>query len=171
MAGPQFKVKFTTLVLKKEAIFMKMLVGIIGDKVSRKVAEKAVEVAKKCDGEITFISVVDDSESKAGMPYSFGTITKEEFIRSKEIIITGMMEQSDQMLDSIIDSFKSSGIKMSKIVARGVSYEEIVETAEKGDFDLIIVGHTGTSLIRRVFLGSVAKRVIEGAHCTVMVVK
>jgi nucleotide-binding universal stress UspA family protein len=148
-----------------------MLVGIIGDKVSQKVAEKAVELAKRCDGEITFISVVDDSDSKSGMPYSFGTITKEEFIRSQEIIVKGMIEQSDKMLDSIIDSFKSSGVKMNKIVTRGVSYEEIVETAEKGDYELIIVGHTGTSLLRRVFLGSVAKRVIEGAHCTVMVVK
>jgi nucleotide-binding universal stress UspA family protein len=150
---------------------MKMLVGIIGDKVSRKVAEKAVELAKRCDGEITFITVVDDSESKGGMPYSFGTITKEEYIRSQEIILKGMIEQSDKMLDSIIDSYKSSGLKMNKIVALGVSYEEIVETAEKGDYDLIVVGHTGTNLLRRVFLGSVAKRVIEGAHCTVMVVK
>lgn len=150
---------------------MKILVGIIGDKVSRKVAEKAVEVAKRCDGEITFISVIDDSESKAGMPYTFGTITKEEFIRSQEIIVKGMIEQSDKMLDSIIDSFGASGLKLNKIVAQGVSYEKIIETAEKGGYELIIVGHTGNNIFRRVFLGSVAKRVIEGAHCSVMIIK
>jgi len=49
--------------------------------------------------------------------------------------------------------------------------EQIVHFAEEAGADTIVMGHRGENLLQRWLLGSVAKRVISYAHCTVVVVR
>ena len=49
--------------------------------------------------------------------------------------------------------------------------EQIVHFANEQDVDVIVMGHRGESLLQRWLLGSVAKRVLSYAHCTVVVVR
>jgi nucleotide-binding universal stress UspA family protein len=48
---------------------------------------------------------------------------------------------------------------------------EIVEHARQGGYDLIVMGTHGRSGIAHVILGSVAERVVRGAHCPVLIVR
>jgi len=49
--------------------------------------------------------------------------------------------------------------------------EQIVHFAEEWGVDVIVMGHRGGSFLQRWLLGSVAKRVLSHAHCTVVVVR
>ena len=49
--------------------------------------------------------------------------------------------------------------------------EQIVQVAKVEQADVIVMGHRGETLLQRWLLGSVAKRVLSYAHCTVIIVR
>jgi nucleotide-binding universal stress UspA family protein len=81
------------------------------------------------------------------------------------------MERGADMLKEIVSSLDCSGLKVQKTVLPGDPHPEIVKYAKKHKCDLIVMGHRGLNTFQRMFLGSVAKRVIEDAPCSVFVVK
>ncbi|MEE4609319.1 MAG: universal stress protein [Desulfobacteraceae bacterium] len=56
-------------------------------------------------------------------------------------------------------------------VRLGHPAEQIVHVADQLEVDAIVMGHRGESLLQKWLLGSVAKRVLSYAHCTVVVVR
>jgi nucleotide-binding universal stress UspA family protein len=52
----------------------------------------------------------------------------------------------------------------------GSPADPIVELAERGEFDLIVMGTHGRTGVARLFLGSVAERVARLSHCPVLIV-
>lgn len=63
------------------------------------------------------------------------------------------------------------GVEVTFHVRAGHPAEQIVRMASEEGADAIIMGHRGESFLQRWLLGSVAKRVLDYAHCTVMVVR
>jgi glycine betaine transporter len=55
-------------------------------------------------------------------------------------------------------------------MAEGIPYEEINREAERGEYDLVVMGTHGRTGIRHALLGSVAEKVIQTGHCPVLVV-
>jgi nucleotide-binding universal stress UspA family protein len=53
----------------------------------------------------------------------------------------------------------------------GRAYQTIVEEAERGGYDLIVIGTHGRKNLSRAVLGSVAERVVRHAHCPVLVAR
>lgn len=53
----------------------------------------------------------------------------------------------------------------------GRGYQTIVDEAERGGYDLIVIGTHGRKNLSRVVLGSVAERVVRYAHCPVLVAR
>ena len=56
------------------------------------------------------------------------------------------------------------------VVYEGHAAEGIVETAEQGDYDLLIVGSTGGGALARMMLGSTAEEVVRTSKLPVLVV-
>ncbi len=63
------------------------------------------------------------------------------------------------------------GVDVSFHVRAGHPAEQIVRMANEEKADAIVMGHRGESLLQKWMVGSVAKRVMSYAHCTVMVVR
>ena len=57
------------------------------------------------------------------------------------------------------------------LVAEGSPAEEIARCAERGGFDLIVIGTHGRRGVQRVLIGSVAERVVRLAPCPVLTVR
>jgi nucleotide-binding universal stress UspA family protein len=53
----------------------------------------------------------------------------------------------------------------------GRAYQTIVDEAERGGYDLIVIGTHGRKNLSRAVLGSVAERVVRYAHCPVLVAR
>lgn len=62
-----------------------------------------------------------------------------------------------------------SSIPYELVLTGGTPYAEIVEMAEKNNYELILIGHRGLSNIERFFIGSVAAKVVRHAPCDVLV--
>ncbi|MCD6357179.1 MAG: universal stress protein [Thermoproteales archaeon] len=60
-------------------------------------------------------------------------------------------------------------LKLQKKIVEVIPYEEIVREARKND--LIVMGNKGMTALDRIFLGSVAEKVVRHAPCTVMICK
>jgi len=63
------------------------------------------------------------------------------------------------------------GIEAVFQVKVGHPAEQIVQMAKVEQADAIVMGHRGETLLQRWLLGSVAKRVLSYAHCTVIIVR
>jgi nucleotide-binding universal stress UspA family protein len=48
---------------------------------------------------------------------------------------------------------------------------EICETARKGHFELIVMGNRGHGLFTELLLGSVSQKVVQHAHCPVLIIR
>ncbi len=66
---------------------------------------------------------------------------------------------------------KVKGLKLTKRLEFGNPAETIIEVAEKGDYDLIVVGGRGVSRAKRFFLGSVSDDISHHAKCSVLIVR
>jgi len=68
-------------------------------------------------------------------------------------------------------SASSAGVSLETRIVIGHVSDQIVQQAADERADLIVMGHRGKSLIERWLLGSVSKRVICYAHCSVLIVR
>lgn len=78
-------------------------------------------------------------------------------------------KELDEMIEAGLKDSKVSTVDHELILKEGTPYAEIVETAEKQNYELILIGHRGLSNIERFFIGSVAAKVVRHAPCDVLV--
>jgi nucleotide-binding universal stress UspA family protein len=64
-----------------------------------------------------------------------------------------------------------SGIKATPVLARGDAATEIIEYVKDHHIDLILAGSRGLSEIRSWLLGSVSRKLVHYANCSILIVK
>ena len=64
-----------------------------------------------------------------------------------------------------------SGFQIREALRLGKPADEILTVAKQDKADLVVTGAKGLGAIRRVLLGSVSTRVVQHAHCGVLVVR
>jgi nucleotide-binding universal stress UspA family protein len=63
------------------------------------------------------------------------------------------------------------GVEIASVFLQGAPWDQLVETARAGKFDLIVIGTHGRTGLKHVLIGSVAEKVVRHAHCPVLVVR
>jgi len=85
-------------------------------------------------------------------------------------IKSSMRKQCDMALSEALNLAQKEGVTIETVCAEGEIYERIVDLADMGNFDLIVTGKKGMSLLGRAFVGSVTARVIGYSRQDVLVV-
>ncbi|MDY6862659.1 MAG: universal stress protein, partial [Thermodesulfobacteriota bacterium] len=81
-------------------------------------------------------------------------------------------QKSRKILDRSQKLFEGSGQKCETIILASENItNEILDYAESEKFDYIIIGTRGIGGLKRMFLGSIADKVIRHAHCPVIVIR
>ncbi len=142
----------------------KILVPIDGSDTSIKAAQTAVDIAEKFGSEVTLLTVSYIPDEV----YNFYVKTNYEQLSG---LAKAYADNNRKTLATVEDKIDTKGVKISKKVVPGIDHEAIVDEAEKGNFDLIVIGRRGYSKIKRLFVGSVTERVLNQAPCSVYVVK
>ena len=152
----------------------KILVAIDGSEHSMKAAELALEMAKKestrspeCSSELTALTVLDVSKPRRFLS---------SFIAAPTYGLRELEEErkaANQWMDVVRKKAEDGKIPFRSEIIEGLVSAEatIVDYAESHQIDLIVVGTRGRTGFSKVLLGSVASRVVEYAHCSVIVVK
>jgi nucleotide-binding universal stress UspA family protein len=135
---------------------MKILVAVDPSDTVHLAVTRAVEMAKKGGGQLTLLAV---AEAFQDMESLFGN---EASARLKERA-TKALEAAKTL---------AAGTKPKAVLKVGVSPEDIlVDAAEKGGFDLIVMGTRSKKSKAGLRMGSVASRVVAQAPCSVLVVR
>jgi universal stress protein A len=88
-----------------------------------------------------------------------------------EVLIERPRKQAEAILASFVESASNSGIYVRKALLEfGSVPHGICELAERGGYDLLVVGTHGHSGFSRAVLGSVAEKVVRTAPCPVLTV-
>lgn len=78
---------------------------------------------------------------------------------------------AERRLAAAVSQAERSGIATAGTLVKGVPAEVIVRVARREGADLIVIGTHGRSGLGRLFMGSVAARVLGTATCPVLTVR
>jgi nucleotide-binding universal stress UspA family protein len=88
-----------------------------------------------------------------------------------EAILENSKKHFHEVLKSLRGRTEAQGLKAHFEVTVGHPVVQITAYAEDKNIDLIVVGHRGKTFFERWLIGSVAKKVMSYAPCSVMVVR
>jgi nucleotide-binding universal stress UspA family protein len=84
---------------------------------------------------------------------------------------TSDVAEHRRMLEEAREQLAADGVDAEVVVATGHPAATIVQAAEDGGYDLVVVGSRGLSGVRRMLMGSVSSYVVTHAHGDVLVVR
>jgi len=82
-----------------------------------------------------------------------------------------LREAVERKLRPLVENARKEGVEARALLLTGFPDEAIIEAAKQQGADLIVMGTHGRRGASRLFLGSVASRVISTASCPVMTVR
>lgn len=86
-------------------------------------------------------------------------------------ILPNARENAGQALEKIIAESAPKRQQLHPIIVEGRISSSILDCAERGGCDLIVMGTHGLNALRQFFIGSQANRVIRRASCPVITIK
>jgi nucleotide-binding universal stress UspA family protein len=127
--------------------------------------QAAAEEARRTGAELTVVHSLDVAWSAAAYPaMAFGgtpvSLSAEQ-----------MMELDKAADEQLAAALKQLGATGRTRVTRGSAGLGLIEITSQLKADLLVVGTTGRTGLKRVLLGSVAETVAEGASCSVLIVR
>jgi nucleotide-binding universal stress UspA family protein len=139
-------------------MFKKILIGYDGYEGSLLALEKGLHLAEELKAEVIVLSV-------ASIPEYAETVSEvEEAKEQARKYYTDVLSDVERLV-------KGKDLKVQTLIRFGKPAEVILHTAEEMGIDLIILGPSKYSYLRRRILGSTADKVVERAHCSVLIMK
>ena len=147
-------------------MFDKILCAVDGSEHAYKAAQLASELAATHKGELTFLTVTKAVKMNETVRHY---IEVEHLAGEPQYVL-------DQYTESVMqrsrDAARDNGVANAKTeVKTGNPARVIVQLAERGGFDTIVLGSRGLGDLEGFLLGSVAHKVASLAKCTVITVK
>lgn len=141
----------------------KILLATDGSDYSLQSLKKIIPMARAMESKLTVLAVAEE------IPLLRGTdgMSKKEF----DALIHSINREAEEGLIRAVKLFEEAGLKVDTLLRTGKPAEVIIAEAEKGRFDLIILGDSGRGGIKELFLGSVSNRVVHRAKTDIMIVK
>ena len=78
-------------------------------------------------------------------------------------------ELGERILSKALGTIEKGELEVDKRVEYGVTSDVIVEVAESGNHDLIVLGNRGLGGVKRFLLGSISDDVSHKAKCSVLI--
>jgi nucleotide-binding universal stress UspA family protein len=151
---------FVPLMSLEEA-HMKVLVATDGSERSMKAVRRALELAENEGADVTMITVAP----------SFSAL-----VYDADELPAGVQEALDSEAMKSIDKakalFAEKGVKVVTMLKKGRTPANVIlEVAEEGKFDLILMGSTGKTALEKYLIGTTASKVVANAPCSVAVIR
>ena len=124
---------------------------------------KAVDLAKTNKAELLVVHVLAPTVPMVGDGYVSPQVYED--------LAASARAYGKKNLDALVAKAKKAGVRAKSILLDGVPHEQIARTARRQRADLVVMGTHGRTGLAKLFLGSVAGRVIAIAPCPVMTVR
>lgn len=138
----------------------KILVPIDGSSQSYKALSYAVYIAQHNKAVLTLLHITDINHE----------VSDFERVSLSGYIPENIKDKGYDLLFKLLREIPPE-IKTDICVEIGIPSEVIVEKAQEGQYDIIVMGSRGLGKIKSIFLGSVSQYVLRYAHCPVLIVR
>jgi nucleotide-binding universal stress UspA family protein len=141
-------------------MFSKLLVPVDGSENSLRALEAAIFLSKKIDAQTTALHVME----KAPTVYIHPQKELEELLKNYR-------KESERILEKCQQIGKNNRIELNMAISEGDVASKIIQYAEKGRFDMVVMGHRGSGKFKEMVLGSVSEKVLHRTKCSVLIVR
>jgi nucleotide-binding universal stress UspA family protein len=134
-----------------------ILVGYDGSEQADSAFAYALDLAGKYNAKIIVLSV-------AGIPEPPGIVETEAVLENAE-------EYFSKRFAALRGQASLMEVSTNFSVVAGNPADQIIHYANEHDIDLIVLGHHGKGFVQRWLMGSVSRRVVVHASCSVLIVR
>ena len=124
---------------------------------------KAVDLAKTNKAELLVVHVLAPTVPMVGDGYVSPQVYED--------LASSARNYGKKNLDALVAKAKKAGVRAKSALLEGMPHEQIARMARRQRADLVVMGTQGRTGLAKLFLGSVAGRVIAIAPCPVMTVR
>src|SRR5262249_51763660 len=151
--GPRDSIKRLVSWRREAPMFKRILIAYDGSPYARRAFDVGMETARLHKADVLVLSIVQ--------------IPEPAMIYESTALLDEAQEHYEKDFAALQAAAKEVGVALRTLIVVGHVADQIVEHATDESADLIVMGHRGKSLIERWLLGSVSKRVVSYAHCSV----
>jgi nucleotide-binding universal stress UspA family protein len=130
---------------------------------SRPAFMRAVELARTNRAELIAVHVMSPPILYAPDGYAAPQVY--------ERLLADLQADAQKQLGRLVASARSRGVRARGLLLEGVPHDRITRAARSTRANLVVIGTHGRTGLARLFLGSVASRVIATAPCPVLSVR
>ena len=130
---------------------------------SRAAFDQALKLARANRAELTVVHVFSTPLMYAPDGYALPQAYQE--------MLDSVRSQAQKQLDKLLAKARAAGVRARGLLLEGVPHDRIVRAAKSRRADLVVIGTHGRTGLARLFLGSVAGRVVAAASCPVLTVR
>ncbi len=139
-------------------MFTRILYPTDGSDHARKALHIAAGLARRCDAPVVVMTAFEPLPRDLGSPYL------EELMTTRLTAGEALVREASAVLEK-------EGVAFEEEVLEGPAATAILDVAQTRGCDLIVMGSRGLGRVGVALLGSVSTRVIQEAHCPVLVVR
>ena len=132
-------------------------------KASARALQEAIKLAKDNGAQLLIVHVIEPTPYVAG-----GEFAGAEIYTQLDEMATRNAESS---MRKLIGRLKKLKVRAESLLLRGLSHEQIVKAAKNKKADMIVIGTHGRTGLSKLFMGSVAGKVVSLASCPVLTVR
>jgi nucleotide-binding universal stress UspA family protein len=147
----------------RHGAFRRILIPLDGSTLSESILEPALNLARLMKSEVTLLRVVSPSPT-------FGAGVGES-VRKETPLVQKAIAQTESYLEKLAQSLRSDVVKVQiRSVVNPHAASAILQVASETEADLIALATHGRTGLPRIFLGSVADKVLRGASTPLLLV-
>lgn len=138
-------------------MIQRLLVAFDGSEQSKKAFAYAIDLATRYSARVYVLSVVQPPEPVEAI--------------EAQAVLRSLIDYCKSLAEPLRQEAAAAGVNPEFEVRVGHPAEQIVVFAKQEEVDTIVMGNRGRSHNQRWLLGSIARRVMNYAECTVTVVR
>lgn len=138
----------------------KILCGVDGPPTSAKALQLAIDLARRFSAKLSIVHALPN------YMHAFGDTKRIMKRHDEEFKIENVIK-----IEKFLNAFNFSKVKHEISIQWGAPSNIILDYAEDYNFDLIVLGAKGHSILHHVLIGSTAEKILRYSPCSLLVVR
>jgi nucleotide-binding universal stress UspA family protein len=133
-------------------------------KASARALDEAVSLAKQNHAELLVVHVIEPvGQYAAGEDFDGADL----YMKMEE----AAKQDAERSMQKLMRKLQQARVKAKSFLLKGRAYDQIIKTAKNRKASMIVIGTHGRTGLSKLFMGSVAGRVVSAATCPVVTVR